>query len=200
MRLLLAAMLISLSLHAEEFIRFDLSLVKPFGGKMQYASIPQTPQISYDRSFTNLARIYASRKVEFEHLKAVTLAMMMLESGRGSSMLAKQFNNFGGLKYRPEMSTYANKIKYRASDGVDYYCKFDSIEDFIDGFWAFLDRKPYEGWRKNARSEREFLEFIAPIYCPLNAEYTASVMRLLPEAKALLMQNAQDSYRVALSK
>ncbi len=121
---------------------------------------------------------------------------MLLESGRGESDLARRHHNFGGLKYRPEMRPYASKVRYRASDGVDEYCKFDSPEAFLEGFWAFLDRSPYAGWRDHAHSARSFVAFIGPIYCPFNPEYADHVMRLLPEAQALLEQH-DTGYRVA---
>lgn len=153
----------------------------------------------YSKAFLDLTRIYASKTVEFEHLKAVTLAMMMLESGRGTSDLATKHYNFGGLKYRPEMKFHAKKIRYKASDGFDNYCKFDSVESFIGGFWAFLDRRPYKGWRDHAHSPESFVNFIAPIYCPYNPDYTKQVLSLLPEAKRLLANYEDGGYKVAFN-
>jgi N-acetylmuramoyl-L-alanine amidase len=53
--------------------------------------------------FTELVKDYALAIIEFEHLKPVTLAQWMLESGRGSSNLAAKHLNFAGLKWREEM-------------------------------------------------------------------------------------------------
>ncbi|MDR1912251.1 MAG: glucosaminidase domain-containing protein [Helicobacteraceae bacterium] len=201
MRSVIATLFLVCSLCGEEFVRLDLPISKPFNGALRVPA-PQKKiyqKIAYDASFLELAKAYADAPIEYERLKAVTLAMMMLESGRGSSDLAKKFNNFGGLKYRQEMVSIAQKIRYKASDGYDYYCEFGSINDFIVGFWAFLDRKPYEGWRKKAFSEKAFLEFIAPIYCPLNKEYVAQVTSLLPEARALLDQQKRESSRFAMT-
>ncbi|GHV05680.1 hypothetical protein AGMMS50229_09160 [Campylobacterota bacterium] len=192
MRVWFLAGILCTLLFGEEFIRSDLPLIKPFGTK--YALHQSKP--AKEQPLQALARVYASRQVEYENLKAVTLAMMMLESGRGKSDLAMRHNNFGGLKYRPEMAKIAKKVRYRANDGFDFYCQFDSLDSFIEGFWFFLDRKPYQGWRSHTKSEQAFLEFIAPIYCPFNDEYISSVMRLLPEAKALLAQSS--GYRVAI--
>ncbi|MDR2638341.1 MAG: glucosaminidase domain-containing protein [Helicobacteraceae bacterium] len=201
MRTLVAALLAICSIRGEEFVRLDLPAAKPFSSAVQTYQTPANrfPNANYDDAFLNLAAAYANAPIEHERLKAVTLAMMMLESGRGSSDLAKKFNNFGGLKYRQEMASLAQKIRYNASDGYDYYCEFDSIESFIDGFWAFLDRKPYEGWRKKAFSEKAFLEFIAPIYCPYNKSYASQVASLLPEARALLGRYKNDG-RFAMTK
>jgi hypothetical protein len=198
MRSLFVALIAICSLCGEEFVRLDLPLPRPFGQSVQILTAQKA--LSYDAAFLELADAYADAPIEYERLKAVTLAMMILESGRGSSDLAKKFNNFGGLKYRNEMSSFAQKIRYRASDGYDYYCEFASIQAFIDGFWAFLDRKPYDGWRKKAFSEKAFVEFIAPIYCPYNKAYAAQVISLLPEARALLDRDKNAGARFAMNK
>jgi flagellum-specific peptidoglycan hydrolase FlgJ len=205
MRILIAALIAICSACGEEFVRLDLPLAKPFGSSVQTykpnaANADRFARVNYDESFLRLAAAYADAPIEYERLKAVTLAMMILESGRGSSDLAKKFNNFGGLKYRHEMASRAQKIRYNASDGYDYYCEFESIEAFIDGFWAFLDRKPYEGWRKKAFSEKAFAQFIAPIYCPFNKEYASQIISLLPEARALLDRYKNDETRFAMTK
>ena len=87
-----------------------------------------------------LATIYAGDDIRYPQLRAVTLAQWMLESGRATSKLAKLHYNFGGIKWRAEMAAYATKVKYEANDGVDFYCKFATIENYIAGYWAFLDR------------------------------------------------------------
>ena len=194
----------AVSLFGESFMRFEPPLAKPFGAHVLLT--PREPvkmqpeEGSYSRPFEQLAKAYANTPVEHAHLKAVTLAMMMLESGRGGSDLARKHYNFGGLKYRPEMSGYASKVRYNASDGIDHYCKFDSVESFIEGFWVFLDRSPYQGWRNRAQSERAFIEFIAPIYCPFNPNYAEHVLALVPEAKQLLERYMDDGFRVAMLK
>lgn len=201
-RVLLVLCLAGGTLFAEGFMRFEAALSRPFGTHVHLAPRPPVKMMpnegGYSEPFVQLARAYANTPVEFEHLKAVTLAMMILESGRGGSDLARKHYNFGGLKYRPEMQPFASKVRYNASDGIDHYCKFDSVESFIGGFWAFLDRRPYQGWRSKAASERAFIEFIAPIYCPFNPNYADHVMALVPEAKELLNRYADDGFRVAM--
>ena len=136
--------------------------------------------------FEVMVREYANAPIEYPNLKAVTLAMMMLESGRGKSDLATRHWNFAGLKYRKEMSPHAAKVRYKASDGWDEYCEFENPKKFIKGFWAFLDRTPYKGWRQKADSPQAFLNHIKGKYCPFNKQYEERVMALLPEAKAWL--------------
>jgi N-acetylmuramoyl-L-alanine amidase len=132
-----------------------------------------------------LATIYSGANIQYPNLRPVTLAQWMLESGRATSKLAKQHYNFGGVKWRKEMAPYATRIKYEANDGVDYYCKFATIENFINGYWAFLNRSPYSGWEEHVDTGEELIDFIGPIYTPTK-NYAARVLALVPEAQSLL--------------
>lgn len=143
--------------------------------------------------FKKLARTYQGLAIAYPHLKAVTLAQWALESGWGTSRLATQHLNFGGLKYRPEMAPYARKVRYKAHDGEEDYCAFDSLEEFITGYWAFLERSPYAGWEDHTASPADFIGFIGPIYCPGNPQYAALVLSLLPEAEALLQEESSGA-------
>lgn len=135
--------------------------------------------------FRELVSIYRKTPIEFENLRAVTVAQWILESGRGDSGLAREYLNFGGMKYRPEMKPYASKVEYKASDGVDEYCKFATLEDFIAGYWAFLDRAPYKGWRDHTDTPDHFIKFIGRIYTPTGG-YAEAVLGLVQEASAAL--------------
>lgn len=132
-----------------------------------------------------LATIYHGDEIRYPELRAVTLAQWMLESGRATSKLAKLHYNFGGIKWRREMAPYATRIQYEASDGVDYYCKFATIENFISGYWAFLNRAPYTGWEEHVDTPEDFIRFIGPIYTPTR-KYADKVLNLVPEAAELL--------------
>ena len=132
-----------------------------------------------------LALLYSQENIRYPHLKAVTLAQWMLESGRGTSDLAKEHYNFGGLKYRSELAPHATRISYEAHDGKDWYCKFPTIESFINGYWAFINRSPYSGWEEHATDAETYINFIGPIYTP-TAGYAKKVLKLVPDAQALL--------------
>src|ERR1044071_4124371 len=99
-----------------------------------------------------LAQLYAHEQISHPELKEVTLAQWMLESARATSELATEHFNFGGIKWRKEMAPFATRISYKAHDGVDFYCKFSTIESFIKGYWAFIGRSPYAGWEEHAGS------------------------------------------------
>jgi N-acetylmuramoyl-L-alanine amidase len=113
-----------------------------------------------------LVEIYRGEKIRHANLRAITLAQWMLESGRATSNLAKQHYNFGGIKWRKEMAPFATRILYEAKDGADFYCKFATIESFINGYWAFLNCAPYSGWEEQADDPEDFINFIGPIYSP----------------------------------
>ena len=140
-----------------------------------------------------LATIYAGEQIRYPHLKAVTLAQWMLESGRASSELAKQHYNFGGLKWRPQMTMYARKVKYNAHDGEDFYCKFATLEQFIGGYWVFINRPPYSGWESHVATAEEYIRFVGPIYTP-DPGYADEVLALVPEAQALLYKVVHEPH------
>ena len=64
------------------------------------------------------------------------------------------------------MAGYAEKVAYEAHDGLDDYCKFDSLKAFIDGYWRFIGRSPYAGWEDHTDTPEIFLGFIAPFTAP----------------------------------
>jgi hypothetical protein len=96
---------------------------------------------------------------------AMSFAQWMLESGWCKSELAQNAFNFGGLKDRPEVNR-GGSYHYKGED----YEKFDSPEDYIKGYWEFLDRAPYKEFNENkTRHENNpigYIETIGPIYCP----------------------------------
>jgi N-acetylmuramoyl-L-alanine amidase len=150
-----------------------------------------------DDLLKKLVTIYRGEDIRYPQLRAVTLAQWMLESGRATSKLAKLHYNFGGLKWRKEMAPFATKISYEAHDGVDFYCKFATIENFTAGYWAFLNRSPYSGWEEHVETAEDFIGFIGPIYTP-SKNYVNKVLALLPEAQGLL--DAQPDSEAAFAQ
>lgn len=138
-----------------------------------------------------LVAIYRGEAIRHPQLRAVSLAQWMLESGRGDSRLAQDHYNFGGLKWRKEMTPFATKVSYGAHDGQDFYCKFATLENFIAGYWAFLNRAPYSGWESHVATPQDFIGFIGPIYTPTPG-YAAKVLALLPEATRLLEADDEE--------
>jgi hypothetical protein len=141
------------------------------------------PEVTED--FRKLAKLYNNSDIEYPQLRDITLAQWILESGYGQSELARRHFNFAGLKWRPEMQGHATPVDYQAHDGLDKYCKFESLAKFIAGYWRFIDRSPYNGWRSHVESDESYIRFIGPIYTPTHT-YSDHVLSLLPFAATLL--------------
>jgi hypothetical protein len=139
----------------------------------------------YTEEFKTLVKEYLDADIEFANLRAVTVAQWTLESGYGRSSLAADFRNFAGLKWRSEMNGYATPVDYAAHDGTEKYCKFATRKKFVAGYWHFLDRSPYDGWRDHTDTPEDFIRFIGPIYTPTHL-YADNVLALLPTAKRLI--------------
>jgi N-acetylmuramoyl-L-alanine amidase/Mannosyl-glycoprotein endo-beta-N-acetylglucosaminidase/LysM domain/Peptidase family M23 len=143
--------------------------------------------------FDQLVKTYIETNIEFPQLKGITIAQWLLESARGTSKLSTEHLNFGGLKWRDGMEEFATPVEYEASDGKDKYCKFASLEKFIKGYWRFLDRSPYDGWRNNVSSGEEFIRFIGPIYAG-DSQYAEKILNIYPNIKQLLADAAHINH------
>lgn len=125
-------------------------------------------------------------------LKVATLAQWSLESGRGTSALAAQFNNFAGLKFRERMSGHALPVDYTGSDGeTTTYCSFESVERFVSGYWFFIASGPYSGWESFRDDGAGFIRHIAPKYAA-DAGYIQKVLALFEYARTMLSAQALE--------
>lgn len=117
-------------------------------------------------------------------LKTIALAQWAEESGWGTSRLAAEHFNFAGMKALSEVGPIlsqlgAQKVWYDAHDGFDWYLRFASPEDFIKGYFMFLDRSPYAGWREAARrSPHDFIRFIGRVWSNGNPGYADRIIAL----------------------
>ncbi|MHC2623050.1 N-acetylmuramoyl-L-alanine amidase [Bradyrhizobium huanghuaihaiense] len=148
----------------------------------------------------SLRAAYAAMSIEHPHMKAITFAQWALESGHGTSLLAKNHLNFAGMKWRPFMSDVASKVWYNAHDGGEFYCAFASLQNFVAGYWLRLDRHPsYHGWRQHAATPEAFINFIGPIWAPpsANPNYVAKVLDLFDEYRNVFDTMADATYVVA---
>jgi len=66
----------------------------------------------------DLISIYRGYSAKPEQLKKASLAQWILESGRGTSELARNYLNFAGLKYRDRMAGYATPVTHTGADKV----------------------------------------------------------------------------------
>ena len=134
----------------------------------------------YSKALLALVQKYKNTEIEFPDFKAVTIAMWLLESGRGSSKLAENHRNFGGIKYDSIIKDLCKRINYKSS----YYCEFENLDDFIKGFWGFLEQDDFKGWKEQGTA-LQFLSHIAPSWSDSN-KYESKVIALLDEATTLL--------------
>ena len=144
--------------------------------------------MSWDRLITH----YTTAAIEAPELRAVTLAQWILESGRGESDLAQEHFNFAGLKFRAEMADHCVPVDYEAHDGVDTYCKFDSVEAFVSGYWVFINRSVYDGWRDHADNPAGYIRFLHSRGYAGDPRYPVKVLGLLEEAQDLLGEAGQN--------
>lgn len=146
--------------------------------------------------FRELVKLYSTMDTEFPHLKAVTVAQWLLESNRGNSKLFLECHNAAGIKWRPEMQAFGEPTNYEAHDGLAQYVKFFSHRDFILGYWRFIDRPPYAGWRQAATgSVTAYVKFLKSRGYAEDIGYVEKVLSLLPEADELLKGVASMTWR-----
>lgn len=143
------------------------------------------------REFSWRSHVHAIANQDIANfLKTAQLSQAMLESGRGTSLLFLQHCNPYGLKYRSEMHVIAKSILYRTQDGVDNYCQFHCEKDAAIGYWMFINRRVYDGW-KQAENEHQFIaHLVACGYAGGNdnarAAYLSKVFSLFPESRHIL--------------
>lgn len=88
-------------------------------------------------------------------------------------------SNLSGI----QRGEFPKSFRYEAHDGWDDYCKFATLEKFIEGYWGFLERTPYAGWKEHAGTAQDFLGFIAPTYCPGRPGYAKEVLELITQVE-----------------
>jgi hypothetical protein len=124
----------------------------------------------------------------FTHLKEVSLAQWLLESARATSKLAVDAQNFAGLKWRDEMTPFANLINIQVPSEPTKmdFCQFQNLDKFLRGYWKFLTRSPYKGLEENTQTPENFIGFIQSKGFAADIRYISKVLRLMPESRALL--------------
>ena len=125
-------------------------------------------------------------------LRIITLAQWILESARGTSVLAREHANFGALKWRDEMKGFATPVTYGAHDGFDTYCSFENPRAFIRGYWQFIARSVYSGWEEFANDPKGYVEFLKSRNYAADGAYVAKVLSLMSEATELVGGSAAD--------
>lgn len=128
-----------------------------------------------------LIEVYHLSKTPYPDLKAITLAQWALESGYGTSALATEHFNFGGLKFRERMAAHALPVDYQAHDGEDTYCKFADYESFIAGYWHFIASGPYDGWEDYGDDPLGYIRHIHSKGYAADPAYVAKVAKVFED-------------------
>lgn len=136
-------------------------------------------------AWKKLVEAYKKAEIQIPSLKLVTLAQWALESGWGQSELSKKHNNFGGLKFRARMDGFAKPVDYTASDGTDTYCAFDTIDDFISGYWHFISSGPYEGWANFANEPLGYIQHLRAKGYAGDPQYVVKVTNIYQDLQTL---------------
>jgi hypothetical protein len=138
-------------------------------------------------AWRDLIAYYQAYSGTSPQLKIATLAQWIVESGRGSSKLATDFNNFGGIKFRERMVGYAQPVDYQGSDGeLTTYCKFASVESFVKGYWHFIETGPYDGYQQFKDDAAGYIRHIAKMGYSTDSSYVEQVVSAFSEAQGLM--------------
>jgi hypothetical protein len=174
--------------------RFDVEKMAnaiTLGLTRQYSTQSQqyglyTTNLEVGDKWLEFIRLLKTASIEYPLLKPAQLAQAILESGRGKSQLFLQHNNPYGMKWRREMQSVAIPTQYIAHDGQEEYCKFTTLENAVHGYWNFINRTPYKGWKLYTHNPDTYLKFIVEAGYSQDKEYLNKLLRLLPEATDLL--------------
>lgn len=142
---------------------------------------------TYTTAFRDLVKTFLQHGSEYPQINAACIAQFILETGRGQSELAKVHKNYAGMKWRNELSSVAKKVRVHAPSETAYFCSFETLGKFVEGYRIFLDRSPYEGWEQHTADPEEFINFIAPIWAT-DPSYGEKLKDLLAEADTLIDQ------------
>ncbi len=146
-----------------------------------------------------LWQVAARTKIEFPNLRNIAFAQWCLETGWGYRgrkakyhtnpelfALEIEAKNFGGMKYRKELKDLCTKYWHTDHNGKsDYYCKFESLDKFIEAYWKRFDATSfYPNWRSHTGDENDFINYIGDIWAPPsdspnNVGYADKVRRCL---------------------
>jgi Mannosyl-glycoprotein endo-beta-N-acetylglucosaminidase/N-acetylmuramoyl-L-alanine amidase len=150
--------------------------------KVQLSPMAASDLLASNSLWSELIAYYRGYQGTTDSLKTATLAQWAVESGRGTSPLAQQHLNFGGIKFRQRMVGFATPVDYTGTDGqADVYCKFASLDAFVKGYWHFIQSGPYADWNQYADNAAGYIRYIAPNYAG-DPNYVTQVLKLFDEA------------------
>lgn len=152
------------------------------------AKMPETPK--NEPVLPLWPRFVASVKASemTDSMKVACVAQAIIESGRGTSRVAKELTNFHGIKFRNTLDGLAvpQRIEVTSeTQGWDIFAKFPDTDTAVKGWLKFLTREYYKGWEAHKDNAPDFIRHIGEIWCPA-AGYSEKVIKAIGEAEMLL--------------
>jgi len=121
-------------------------------------------------------------------MKVACVAQAIIESGRGTSRVAKELTNFWGIKFRDTLDGLAEPTRIEVTSetqGWDIFAKFPSTDVAVVGWLKFLTRPFYAGWEQHKNNSEAFIRHISKNWCPAPG-YADKVIRAFGESEILL--------------
>jgi N-acetylmuramoyl-L-alanine amidase len=121
-------------------------------------------------------------------MKVACVAQAINESGRGTSRVAKECNNFWGIKMRSELDGLAvgRRVEVTSEvEGFAVFAQFPDVATGIKGWLKFLTRSYYKGWEAYKDDAAGFIRHIGTSWTPKKT-YADEVIRGFGEAEILL--------------
>jgi|688.fasta_scaffold250455_2 N-acetylmuramoyl-L-alanine amidase len=121
-------------------------------------------------------------------MKVACVAQAINESGRGTSRVAKECNNFWGIKMRSELDGLAvgRRVEVTSeTEGFAVFAQFPDVATGIKGWLKFLTRSYYKGWEAYKNDAAGFIRHIGKSWTPKKT-YADEVIRGFAEAEILL--------------
>jgi N-acetylmuramoyl-L-alanine amidase len=121
-------------------------------------------------------------------MKVACVAQAINESGRGTSRVARECNNFWGIKMRSELDGLAvgRRVEVTSeAEGWAVFAQFPDVATGIKGWLKFLTRSYYKGWEAYEDDAAGFIRHIGKSWTPKKT-YADEVIRGFGEAEILL--------------
>ncbi len=121
---------------------------------------------------------------------SVCIAQGILESGWGTTELAKNANNYHGLKYKKAVSGdryYVKPAKEQKADGTYYtdektkWCMFDDLDTGVKGYYDFLKSGKHYAPLWEATSAFDYVEKIKAAGYATSLTYVEKIENLITQ-------------------
>ena len=167
---------------------------------------PRDNQLAnYPKPFQKWVEVVARSNLK-QQFKIGIVAQSIHESGRGTSDLALNKNNFNGMQFRDVHREIdgASAYPYRStSDGIlTDYVAADTPQIYLECYLAFINRNRYLGW-ENTDTPYNFVKYLYDRGYATDPDYMSKVDKFIKEAKDILFFDTSEEehgwYRIAKS-